>query len=267
MIASPDDTRGASPTGTTSPAAPPDPISARQRRAHLLVLDIINANLPLARLADHLKIPFDTLIAHVNTPEVQAEIDAYEQLNNLRARLLGEAARPISLRKLLDVLESPTPRLTGRDPDADQCTLHRHAELIRRTATTIARESRALAPKPVLAPKLAAAPKPAADRRSQKGAPSASSGSTSGDSPTPSNDHSRQKVPSVPAEHTSVSEAELVRDISKPAPTSAYATPSRTPGRQEAPMRSSRADALRVAAGSTHIVRDPSRRARDRPAA
>ncbi|MBX3367403.1 MAG: hypothetical protein KF912_08840 [Phycisphaeraceae bacterium] len=180
-----------------------DHITPRQRWAHLLVLDIINANLPLARLADHLKIPFDTLIDYIKTPEVQAEIDAYEELNALRARLLGEAARPISLRKLLDVLESPAPKLTGRDPDADQRILHRHAELIRRTATTIARESRALAPKPAPAPKPAAraasvnertsssasepaaAPESLTDQRPQKGAPSASSGSSSSSSHAP----------------------------------------------------------------------------------
>ncbi|MBX3362007.1 MAG: hypothetical protein KF705_11305 [Phycisphaeraceae bacterium] len=93
-----------------------DHITPRQRWAHLLVLDIINANLPLARLADHLKIPFDTLIDYIKTPEVQAEIDAYEELNALRARLLGEAARPISLRKLLDVLESPAPSSRAATP-------------------------------------------------------------------------------------------------------------------------------------------------------
>jgi len=136
---------------------------------------MINANLPLPRLADHLKIPFDTLISYINTPEVQAEINAYEALITLRARLLGEAARPISLRRLLDVLESPAPKLSGHDPDADTRALHRHAELIRRTATTIARESRALAPKAAPKP----APKHASDQLTQKGAPSASSGSSS----------------------------------------------------------------------------------------
>ncbi len=235
--------------------ASPDPISPRHRWAHNLVLDMINANLPLARLADHLKVPFDTLIAHINTPEVQAEINAYEELTNLRARLLGEAARPISLRRLLDVLESPAPRLTGRDPDADQRALHRHAELIRRTATTIARESRALAPKTIHTPKLVA------DQRPQKGAPSASSGSSSGDSPTPGSGRARQEVPPVPAEHTCAGEAELVRD----APDPAHTPSSNTPGRTEAPARQSPTDALRAAAGSTHTVPDPSRRARDHP--
>jgi hypothetical protein len=236
------------------PAAPSE-ISPRQRWAHLLVLDMIDANLPLARLAEHLKIPFDTLVAHINSPEVQAEIDAYEALTNLRARLLGEAARPISLRRLLDALESPAPRPSGRDSDADQRAIHRHAELIRRTATTIARESRALVPKPLLAPK------PAADRRSQEGAPSASSGSSADDLPSRSNELARQEVSPVPAELTSEGEAALVRDM--PAPP----TPSPTPGRTEAPARHSPTDALRAAAGSTHTVRDPSRRSRDRPAA
>ncbi|QYK48122.1 MAG: hypothetical protein KF838_15185 [Phycisphaeraceae bacterium] len=156
MIASPDLTHDA-----PHHATPADPISPRQRWAHLLVLDMLRANLPLDRLAAHLNIPFLTLIDYINTPEVQAEIDAYDQLLTIRARLLGQTARPISLRKLLDVLESPAPQPTGRDPESDQRTLHRHAELIRRTATTIARESRALAPKP------------APDQRAQKGAPSA----------------------------------------------------------------------------------------------
>lgn len=119
-----------------------------QRWAHNLVLDMLKANLPLPALAAHLNIPFDTLRQYLRLPEVRAEIDAYEELVNLRARLLGQTARPISLRRLLDVLESPAPRPVGRDPEADQRTLHRHAELIRRTATTIARESRALAPTP-----------------------------------------------------------------------------------------------------------------------
>ncbi len=274
---------------------------------------MINANLPLARLADHLKIPFDTLVAHINTPEVQAEINAYEALINLRARLIGESARPISLRKLLDVLESPAPRPSGRDIDADQRTLHRHAELIRRTATTIARESRALAPRH------APAPKHASDQLTQKGAPSASSGSSSGDSPTRSNNRARQEVPPVPAQHTCVVEPELVRDAPAPSESPSPSAPlppspsapslltsprpsassafnnsapplrdsdssalsavsssrtdpatersdaTNTPGRAEAPARQSPTDALRAAAGSTHTLRGPSRRARDRP--
>ncbi|MBX3367967.1 MAG: hypothetical protein KF912_11710 [Phycisphaeraceae bacterium] len=172
MIASPDLTH-------ESPhhATPADTISPRQRWAHLLVLDMLRANLPLDRLAAHLNIPFLTLIDYINTPEVQAEIDAYDQLLTIRARLLGQTARPISLRKLLDVLESPAPQPTGRDPDADQRALHRHAELIRRTATTIARESRALVPKP--------APETLTDQRPQKGAPSASSGSSCSSSHAP----------------------------------------------------------------------------------
>jgi hypothetical protein len=116
--------------------------------AHALVLDIIETNLPLPDLARHLGIPFEKLLAHINTPEVQAEINAYEELVRLRARLVGQTARPISIRKMLEVLETPTPRPLGRDPESDQRALHRHADLIRRTAAVIARESRALAPKP-----------------------------------------------------------------------------------------------------------------------
>ena len=159
------------------PTAPSD-ISPRQRWAHLIVLNIINANLPLDRLADYLKIPFLTLMDYINTPEVRAEIDAYDQLLTIRARLLGQTARPISLRRLLDVLESPAPGPVGRDPESDQRALHRHAELIRRTATTIARESRAFAPKP------------APNQRAQKGAPSASSGSS-----IPNDSNSRAACP------------------------------------------------------------------------
>jgi hypothetical protein len=136
-----------------------------QRWAHDLVLEMIRAQLPLEALAAQLGIPFSTLITYVHLPEVQAEINAYEELLTIRARLLGHTARPVSLRKLLDILESPAPRLTHHNPEADQRTLHRHAELIRRTATTITRESRALAPKP------APAPAKSGDRTRAKGSP------------------------------------------------------------------------------------------------
>lgn len=254
----PDDSRAARP-------AAPDPISPRQRWAHLLVLDMINANLPLARLAEHLKIPFDTLVAHINTPEVQAEIDAYEQLTNLRARLLGESARPISLRKLLDVLESPAPRPSGRDPDADQRALHRHAELIRRTATTIARESRALAPT-----SSARTANPSARTTAPRGATGSRRAPSGGEpEPVPSNNTPHRRPPG-PAESASQSETEPAPDASNRTASVNERTdtrPSPAPGRDEAPARQSPTAALRAATGSTSTVRDPSRRARDRPAA
>jgi hypothetical protein len=279
------------------PAAPSD-ITPRERWAHLLVLDMINANLPLPRLADHLKIPFDTLIAHINTPEVQAEINAYEALINLRARLIGEAARPISLRRLLDVLESPAPSLSGRDPDADTRALHRHAELIRRTATTIARESRALAPTPPRAPK--SSPRTASVIKQTLGPSNSEPSNAEPSNAAPSGATSSRRVPK--------DEPELVRDGSTPSPSAPDQSerrvaclgedqacsnarrtsvdssvdshgcgdaavppapsdnpPSNTPGRTEAPARQSPTDALRAAAGSTRALRDPSRRARDHP--
>ncbi len=226
--------------------AAPSAITPRQRWAHNLVLDMLKANLPLSALAAHLNIPFLTLIDYINAPEVQAEIDAYESLINLRARLLGESARPISLRKLLDVLESPAPKLTGRDPDADTRALHRHAELIRRTATTIARESRALAPTPPRASK--SSPRTASVSKQTLGP---SNGEPS--NAAPSGATSSRRVPK--------DEPELVRDAPSPP------TPSPTPGRTESRARQSPTDALRAAAGSTHVLRDPSRRSRDRPAA
>ncbi|MBX3315588.1 MAG: hypothetical protein KF902_01850 [Phycisphaeraceae bacterium] len=130
---------------TDAPTASPDTISPMQRWAHILVVEMLNANLPLPALAEHLGIPFQTLIDYINFPEVRAEIEAYEELCALRARLLGQTARPISLRRLLDVLQYPAPVPTRMDrPEEFQRTLHRHAELIRRTATTIAKESRAV---------------------------------------------------------------------------------------------------------------------------
>ncbi len=203
-----------------------EPITPMQRWAHDLVLEMIRAQLPLEALAAQLGIPFSTLITYLHLPEVQAEINAYEALINLRARLIGEAARPISLRRLLDILESPAPRLTHHNPEADQRTLHRHAELIRRTATTITHESRALAPKPAPAPKPAqrtasertsasasapaAAPESLTDQRPQKGAPSASSGSSSSSSASssssPAPDQSAQEItapaPPLPIAHS-----------------------------------------------------------------
>jgi hypothetical protein len=147
MIASPD--AAAPTTAHDHEHHQADTYAARmQAWAHELVLQIIESNLPLTELSRLSQIPFQTLREYVSTPEVQTEIDAYEQLVALRARLVGQTARPISIRKMLDVLETPTPRPLGRDPESDQRALHRHAELIRRTAAAIARESRALAPKP-----------------------------------------------------------------------------------------------------------------------
>ena len=253
MIASPDLTHEAA--HNTTPAAPTD----RQRWAHLLVLDMLKANLSLDRLAAHLNIPFLTLIDYINTPEVQAEIDAYDQLLTLRARLLGQTARPISLRKLLDILECPAPQPSGRDPEADQRTLHRHAELIRRTATTIARESRALAPKPTPAPnpapKLMAAPTPSADERAQRGAPSATQQASSG---ALSGSHSKDNASSRVA---CLGEDQACKNSVTTHGCEDAAMPP------EAPSRPTRADSLRAAAGSTRTVRDTPRRARDRPAA
>ena len=214
--------------------AAPDAPTPRQRWAHLLVLDIINANLPLPALAKHLNIPFDTLVDHINTPEVRSEIDAYEELCNLRARLLGEAARPISIRKLLDVLESPAPRPTGRDPEADQRTLHRHAELIRRTATTIARESRALAPKPA-SKHAPARPAPPVEREPQKGAPSASSESSEPATDTCARDSAPTPSPTHPAATSSRradsgGEAELVRQLTTAKPPTTTSEPPTSKG-------------------------------------
>jgi hypothetical protein len=257
---------------TPRPAAPSE-ISPRRRWAHLLVLDMLKANLPLPALAEHLKIPFLTLIDYIHTPEVQAEIDAYESLINLRARLLGESARPISLRKLLDVLESPAPRLTGRDPDADTRALHRHAELIRRTATTIARESRALAPTPPRASKSS----PRTEGLSERTASSDSVGRATGCSPASARNGKVQKdAAPAPTQHTPSdlgaadfsplgSSSSSSPGPDQPAPSDN--SPSATPGRSEPPVRQSPTEALRADAGSTHTLRDPSRRARDRPAA
>ncbi|MCW5768159.1 MAG: hypothetical protein KIT19_05715 [Phycisphaeraceae bacterium] len=253
MIASPDIAQ--SERTQQFPAAPTD----RQRWAHLLVLDMLKANLPLPALAAHLNIPFLTLIDYINTPEVQAEIDAYDQLLTLRARLLGQTARPISLRKLLDILESPAPQPSGRDPEADQRTLHRHAELIRRTATTIAKESRVLAPKPTPAPtpapKLMAAPTPSADERAQRGAPSATQQASSG---ALSGSHSKDNASSRVA---CLGEDQACKNSVTTHGCEDAAMPP------EAPSRPTRADSLRAAAGSTRTVRDTPRRARDRPAA
>jgi len=219
---------------------PPAPTDA-QRWAHTLVLDMLRANVPFETLAAHLDIPFDTLRHWLRLPEVRAEIEAYEELTSIRARLLGQTARPLSLRKLLDVLESPAPEPGGENPEADQRTLHRHAELIRRTATTIARESRALAPKP------------------QRGATSASS---EGSPSTHTDDNlARDQVPS----DTSSDEAPAAPNGVPPAPVenapNAPNPPSRTPGRSESPARQSPTDALRAADGSTRA------KSRDRPAA
>lgn len=167
-------TSGASTSGTDRPGTDRPGLTTRatitptQRWAHNLVLDMLEANLPLPALAHHLKIPFATLVGYIQMPEVQAEIDAYEALTQLRARLLGQTARPVSLRRLLDVLESPAPLPGHRDPESDQRALHRHAELMRRTATTIARESRALAPKPPSARRASPVPvKPAPTRETE----------------------------------------------------------------------------------------------------
>ncbi|MBX3365768.1 MAG: hypothetical protein KF912_00450 [Phycisphaeraceae bacterium] len=268
MIASPD-------LAHESPhhATPADPISPRQRWAHLLVLDMLRANLPLDRLAAHLNIPFLTLIDYINTPEVQAEIDAYDQLLTIRARLLGQTARPISLRKLLDVLESPAPQPTGRDPDADQRALHRHAELIRRTATTIARESRALAPKPATKP----AHTPTPDQRPQKGAPSASSGSSSNGTAnvserttSPDAEDARHCASPEPVDARmphptgSTDPANAAADAAHPAP-----APSDPPPSAPSPsdLRVQDASPPRHSALSANSAVPRSRRARDRPAA
>jgi hypothetical protein len=150
MIASPD--AAAPTTAHDHEHHQADTYAARmQAWAHELVLQIIESNLPLTELSRLSQIPFQTLREYVSTPEVQTEIDAYEELVALRARLVGQTARPISIRRMLDVLETPTPRPLGRDPESDQRALHRHAELIMRTAAAIARESRALAPKPTTA--------------------------------------------------------------------------------------------------------------------
>ena len=231
--------------------------------AHRLVLDMIKAALPLPALAEHLKIPFRTLIGYIDSPDVQAEIDALDRLTLIRARLLGDIARPVSIRRLLGILERPDPEPRGDDPDADAKHLLRHDELIRRTATTIAKESRALAAKP------------ASISKPQKGAPSAPSHASSGGSSTtittddrareqvPSNDTpdrvppAQKGVPPVPVEHVPMCggcETELVPE-SRALPDTTH-----TPGRHEAPSHRSQTDALRSAAGST-------RSARDRPAA
>ncbi|MBX3316257.1 MAG: hypothetical protein KF902_05275 [Phycisphaeraceae bacterium] len=259
MIASPDLTHEAA--HNTTPAAPTD----RQRWAHLLVLDMLKANLPLDRLAAHLNIPFLTLIDYINTPEVQAEIDAYDQLLTLRARLLGQTARPVSLRKLLDILESPAPQPSGRDPEADQRTLHRHAELIRRTATTIARESRALAPKPIPNPK--PVPDNTADQRAQRGAPSATQQASSGAlSGSQSKDNASSRV-------ACLGEDQACKNSVTTHGREDDAIPSEEPTHQsqhEPPAPASPAPSaptLRAAAGSTRTLRDTPRRARDRPAA
>lgn len=143
MIASPD---------TSAPATAHDHehtqaethASRMQAWAHGLVLQILETKFPLTELARVNQIPFETLREYVNRPEVRVEIDAYEELVRLRARLVGETARPVSIRKMLEVLETPTPRPIGRNPESDQRALYRHADLIRRTSTSIARESRAL---------------------------------------------------------------------------------------------------------------------------
>ena len=284
-----------------APCAPPAqaPISPSRRWAHNLVLDIVNANLTLPALAAHLKIPFETLVAHIRTPEVQAEIDAYETLSELRGRLLGEAARPIALRKLLDVLETPAPQPTGLDPDADHRALYRHAELIRRAATTIAKESRALmgpsalrAEAPTRTPSVSeqtssedAARSP--DAEDAHGcappdsvvapAPVRAAGSTDPVNPAlPLNPPAHAK-PAAPAKQAALAQharpANQADHAPQPAPPATPppappdSPPSRIPGRAESQARQSPTDALRAAAGSTHTTRDPSRRARDHPAA
>ncbi len=271
MIATPDQTRDAA--THTAPADAPDPIDFALR-AHHLVLDILKANIPLAALAAHYNVPFLTLVDYVNTPEVQAEIDAYEKLTNLRARLLGQTARPVSIRKLLDVLQSPAPEPRGRDPEADQRALHRHAELIRRTATTIAKEARALAPKSALAPK--PAPKPAsksdvppesrADQHTQAGAPSApmqsSSAGSSSSSSTSSSSSASSPAPDQPAQEI------IAPDMTPDSCPSSTSSPSPSDLRdlrdlrvqEPSPPRSSASSAFNNSASS-------SRHARDRPAA
>ena len=249
------------PASTFHPPAPTE----RQRWAHALVLEIIKANLPFAALAAHLNLCFDTLRAYLRVPEVRAEIDAYDELISLRARLIGQTARPVSLRKLLDVLESPAPIPIGAadpadpywtsqpDPEKHQRALHQHAELIRRTATTIARESRVLSPADIALrpPRDPKPPRSTRPRTNQSTTP------TPTPTPAPSTSPSTPASTSTPA--TSPPSQPVSETTSQDAAPSDTSPPAHSQSTHVQPTHFQPASALRRASGST--------RARDRPAA
>lgn len=255
------------------PLPPPDALGIVQGPmwAHRLVLDMIKAALPLPALAEHLKIPFRTLIGYIDSPDVQAEIDALDRLTLIRARLLGDIARPVSIRRLLGILERPDPEPRGDDPDADAKHLLRHDELIRRTATTIAKESRALAAKPAPAPRTASVSErtsAAADLGAADFSPRGSGASSQHPSSPPrSSDSSAPSAFSSPSKEARAQASASDGTPPDPHPDSPLDSPSDAPGRHESRARQSPTDALRASAGSTHAVREPSPRSRDRPAA
>ena len=140
MIASPTDTD----TARTTPADNPLPIPAHFPHdwPHHLVVDMLKPGLDFRALAAHIGVSFTALAELINSPQVQAETNALNDLTQTRARLLALSAGPRAINKLITIVDAPLPHNTGMTPEAESRAWCRHADLAIRAINALARHSR-----------------------------------------------------------------------------------------------------------------------------
>jgi hypothetical protein len=97
---------------TTPPAATPptfDPSLVRD-----LMAEMLQSDCTIPQLAERFKLSFTELLAIVQSPEAQAQLDALEQLTQLRAQLRAATRREVSLARLAKIAEFSSNDLEAR---------------------------------------------------------------------------------------------------------------------------------------------------------
>ncbi|QYK47328.1 MAG: hypothetical protein KF838_11120 [Phycisphaeraceae bacterium] len=211
MIASPTDTDPA--RTTLADNALPIPAHFPHDWPHHLVVDMLKPGLDFRALAAHIGVSFTALAELINSPQVQAETNALNDLTQTRARLLALSAGPRSISKLITIVDAPLPHNTGMTPEAESRAWCRHADLAIRAINALTRHTRPSPPPNNSGPKHTSPDntKPDNTPKNQPPAPSNPAPSPTApspsapDSPTPTSDPADQraavaKVPSAAAQ-------------------------------------------------------------------